>query len=130
MRGGASPRYLIALPIRFWKSCTKRASWPWTVGADLRVPEFPVIGQLRPGSLDDADEAVGALYSSCVAIPSQHHHLEVLDQIVVLIVNVDRNEANPLHATGTKLSPGSILACYVQHEKPITQHHHEPRFLA
>ena len=46
---------------------------------------------------------------------------ELLDQIVVLIVNVDRNQANPLHATTTKLSPSSILACYVQHEKPITR---------
>jgi hypothetical protein len=55
---------------------------------------------------------------------------ELLDQIVVLIVNVDRNQANPLHATTTKLSPSSILACYVQHEKPITQHHYEPHFLA
>ena len=45
----------------------------------------------------------------------------VLDQIVVLIVNVGRNQANPLHATTTKLSPGSVLACYVQHEKPINQ---------
>jgi len=35
-------------------------------GADLNVPEFRVIGGLRPGSLDDADEAARALYSSCV----------------------------------------------------------------
>src|SRR5258708_37903538 len=43
-------------------------------GADLRVPEFRVIGRLRPGSLDDADEAVRALHGRWVAISAQHHH--------------------------------------------------------
>ena len=64
MRGDCFPRYLIALPIRFWKSWTKRALCPLIVGK----PPLVHLVVTSPATAPSAPASPNAVLNIAVAL--------------------------------------------------------------